>query len=122
MKRLLFAPLLFSFIPSVSALPFGDIVVKTDIGEKYIVKDSTVFEINMTEFKKKRNLWDKAKTAESIHFVALEEVTKCATKVRKQYNYLKDVPLGNPPPKTIKEIRDNAITWKKNIKISIVKN
>ena len=112
MKRLLLAPLLLSFIPSVSAFPFGDIVVKTDIGEKYIVKDSTVVEINMTEFKKQKNLYQAAKSAESIHFSAMEDAANCATKERKKYDYLKDVPLGNPPPKTLKEIRDNLYTWK----------
>ena len=111
MKRLLLAPLLFSFIPPISALPFLDIVVKTDIGEKYIVKDSTVVEINMTEFKKQKNLYEAAVYARSIHFSALEDAANCATKEREKYNYLKDVPLGNPPPKSLKEIRDNLFTW-----------
>jgi len=43
MKRLLLAPLLLGFIPSVNAFPWSsDIVVKTDLGEKYVVKDSAV--------------------------------------------------------------------------------
>ncbi len=43
MKRLLLAPLLLSFIPSVNALPWsGDIVVKTDLNEKYVVKKTAV--------------------------------------------------------------------------------
>ncbi len=43
MKRLLLAPLLLGFIPSVNAFPWSsDIVVKTDLGEKYIVKDSAL--------------------------------------------------------------------------------
>ena len=44
MKRLLLAPLLIAGLQSpASALPWGnDIVVKTDVGEKIIVKDSTV--------------------------------------------------------------------------------
>ena len=43
MKRLLLAPLLLGFIPSVNALPWsGDIVVKTDLDEKYVVKKTTV--------------------------------------------------------------------------------
>ena len=112
MKRLLLAPLLLSFIPPIRALPFSDIVVKTDIGEKYIVKESTVVEINMTEFKKQKYLYEAAKSAESIHFSAMEDAANCATEERKKYDYLKDVPLGNPPPKTLKEIRDNLYTWK----------
>ena len=43
MKRLLLAPLLLGFIPSVNAFPWsGDIVVKTDLDEKYVVKKTTV--------------------------------------------------------------------------------
>ena len=43
MKRLLLASLLLSSIPSVNALPWsGDIVVKTDLDEKYVVKKTTV--------------------------------------------------------------------------------
>ena len=43
MKRLLLAPLLLGFIPSVNAFPWSsDIVVKTDLGEKFIVKESAV--------------------------------------------------------------------------------
>ena len=43
MKLLLLLPLLLGFIPSVNALPWsGDIVVKTDLDEKYVVKKTTV--------------------------------------------------------------------------------
>ena len=42
MKRLLLAPLLLGLIPSANAFPFDDIVVKTDLGEKYIVKKSAL--------------------------------------------------------------------------------
>ena len=41
--KLLLAPLLIGFIPSVNAIPFSDIVIKTDLGEKYIVKKSAVY-------------------------------------------------------------------------------
>ncbi len=51
MKLLLLAPLLLGFIPSVNAFPFGgDIVHKTNVGEKYIVKKSTVEKIS-------ENIW-----------------------------------------------------------------
>ena len=114
MKRILLSLLAALALPTaVKALPWGsDIVVKTDIGEKYIVKDSTVTEINMTEFKKKENLWQAAKSAYSIYSSAMDDAANCAIEERKKYNYLKDVPLGNPPPKTIYEIRDNVYTWK----------
>ena len=93
MKRLLLAPLLLGFIPSVNALPWsGDIVVKTDIGEKYIVKDSTVTEIDMTEFKKQRNLFQFAKSEYSTYFSAIDDAANCAIEERKKHNYLKDVP------------------------------
>ena len=43
MKRLLLAPLLLGFVPSVNAFPWSsDIVVKTDLQEKYVVKESAV--------------------------------------------------------------------------------
>ena len=43
MRRLLLAPLLLGFIPSVNAFPWSsDIVVKTDLGEKFVVKESAV--------------------------------------------------------------------------------
>ena len=43
MKRLLLAPFLLGFIPSVNAFPWSsDIVVKTDLGEKFVVKESAV--------------------------------------------------------------------------------
>ena len=112
MKRLLLAPLLLGFIPSVNAFPFKDIVVKTDIGEKYIVKDSTVTEIDMTEFKKQRNLFQFAKSEYSSYSTAMDDAANCAIEERKKHDFLKDVPLGNPPPKTIYEIRDNVYTWK----------
>ena len=114
MKRLLL-PLLAAFaLPTaVNAFPWGsDIVVKTDIGEKYIVKDSTVTEINMTKFKKQQNLLQEAKYEYSNYTSAMDEAANCAIEERKKYDYLKDVPLGNPPPKTIYEIRDNVYTWK----------
>ena len=41
--KLLLAPLLIGFIPSVNAIPFSNIVVKADLGEKYIVKKSAVY-------------------------------------------------------------------------------
>ena len=66
----------------------------------------------MTEFKKKENLWQAAKSAYSIYSSAMDDAANCAIEERKKYNYLKDVPLGNPPPKTIYEIRDNVYTWK----------
>ncbi len=92
MKRLLLAPLLLGFIPSVNAFPFNDIVVKTDIGEKYIVKDSTVTEIDMTEFKKQRNLFQFAKSEYSSYSPAMDDAANCAIEERKKHNYLKDVP------------------------------
>ncbi len=90
----------------------NDIEVKTDIGEKFIVMDSTVTEINITEFKKKQNLWQEVNSAYSIYSSAIEDSANCAIEERKKYDYLKDVPLGNPPPKTIYEIRENSYTWK----------
>jgi len=44
MKRLLIAPLLIAGLQApVNAMPWSnDIVVKTDIGEKYVVKKSAV--------------------------------------------------------------------------------
>ena len=48
MKRLLLASLLLGFIPSVNAFPWSsDIVVKTDLGEKFVVKESAVNVIPM---------------------------------------------------------------------------
>ena len=47
MKYLLFSLLTALALPtSVNAFPFGDIVVKSNIGEKFIVKKSAVEEIN----------------------------------------------------------------------------
>tara|TARA_B100001093_G_scaffold371456_1_gene356428 strand:- start:997 stop:1620 length:624 start_codon:yes stop_codon:yes gene_type:complete len=43
MKRLLLTSVLLGLIPSVNAFPWSsDIVVKTDLGEKFIVKESAV--------------------------------------------------------------------------------
>tara|TARA_Y100000589_G_scaffold273726_1_gene267255 strand:+ start:91 stop:318 length:228 start_codon:yes stop_codon:yes gene_type:complete len=41
--KLLLAPLLIGFIPSINAIPFSDIVVKKDLGEKYIIKKSAIY-------------------------------------------------------------------------------
>tara|TARA_B100000579_G_C22641776_1_gene761827 strand:+ start:236 stop:790 length:555 start_codon:yes stop_codon:yes gene_type:complete len=51
MKRLLLAPLLIAGLQNpANALPWGnDIVIKTDVGEKFIVKESTVSTIDKTK-------------------------------------------------------------------------
>ena len=51
MKRLLLAPLLIAGLQSpANAVPWGnDIVIKTDVGEKFIVKESTVSTIYKTK-------------------------------------------------------------------------
>ena len=45
-KTFLITPFLLGIFPAVNAIPFNDIVVKTDLGEKYIVKKSAVYITN----------------------------------------------------------------------------
>ena len=60
MKRLLLPLLAALALPTaVNAFPFGDIVEKNDLGEKYIVKKSTVYKSSLSNkvletIKKKR--------------------------------------------------------------------
>ena len=45
-KSFLITPFLLGTLPAANAIPFSDIVVKTDLGEKYIVKKSAVYITN----------------------------------------------------------------------------
>jgi len=42
-KTFLITPFILGIFPAVNAIPFSDVVVKTDLGEKYIVKKSAVY-------------------------------------------------------------------------------
>ena len=56
-KSFLITPFLLGTLPAANAIPFSDIVVKTDLGEKYIVKKSAVYITNTFDDKDFISLW-----------------------------------------------------------------
>ena len=101
MKRLLL-PLLAAFaLPTaVNAFPFGDVVVKTDVGEKYIAKHSTVWSWNyskmgLLEFTKENSPLKKYKKCVEVDKWGKRSCKNIYLKNNAAENYEKEIKIIN---------------------------